>query len=331
MARTKATHLLVLMTGLVLVPAGCAAGDAEDTGAGGEGPTTITVGRATTASSAPVVLGMKHGFFEEEGLKIEVENSPTGAGGVAQLLNEEVTVALGGLSGGIAAVAEGIDIRFVSGAVADHEVNGEGQYQTLVDPNSGIRSFSDLEGRTVGVNSVQCCWEFWTREAVARDGGDPSRVNVTQIPFPDQITAMREGRVKAVTTLQPFATLLKDEGFVSLGNTAAIAHGDPRNGNTNYFMASAFINENPEAVRAWQRALSRAAEYANNHPAETRQAIVEITGQDPGLIERAPMPLYVSAIDTDTVRREAEFLVKYGVLDEAPPYEELVWEGAQER
>lgn len=343
MFRLKASHALVLLMGLVLVLAACTSDDgggtaddatdgdtADDDGSGGN-LGTITVGRATTASSVAVVHGIEQGFFEEEGLTIEVEDSPTGAGAVAQLQNEEVTVALGGLSGPIAAVAQGIGVVFVSGGVADHEVDGEGQYHTLVDPDSGIESFADLEGATVAINSVECCWEFWTKESVEKDGGDPFAVNVTQIPFPDQLTAMREGRVDAVTTLQPFATQLQDEGFVSLGDPAAIAHGDPENGNTNYFMARSFVEENPEAVEAWQRALERSAEYANDNPEETKEKIVEITGQDPELIDRAPMPFYVSAIDEDTVQREADFLVKYGVLDEAPPLEDLIWEGAELR
>lgn len=346
MTRSKLTYLLALLTCLALVAAGCAGEDDaasdDDAGAADEDSddsdsgddeelATVTVGRATTASSVAVVLGMEQGFFEEEGLNIEVENSPTGAGAVAQLQNEEITVALGGLSGPIAAVAQGIGVVFVSGGVADHEVDGEGQYQTLVSPDSGIETFSDLEGATVAINSVECCWEFWTKEAVEKDGGDPSAVDVTQIPFPDQLTAMREGRVDAVTTLQPFATQLREEGFESLGNTAAIAHEDPENGNTNYFMARSFVEENPETVAAWQTALGRAADYANNNPEETKAAIVEITGQDPDLIDRAPMPFYVSEIDEDTVQREADFLVKYGVLDEAPPLDELIWEDAELR
>lgn len=328
MLRRTTRNAIAVAAVVALAATGC--GGSEDDAAQ-DGPVTITVGAATTASSIPVVLGIEQGIFEREGINLEQAFSGTGAGAISQLINGEVTVALGGISGVVTANASNIEVQMVTGGVADHEVDGEGQYQTLVAADSGIESFSDLEGKTVAVNSLECCWEFWTRESVREDGGDQASLNMTQIPFPDQVTALREGRVDAVTTLQPFVTQLLEDGFVSLGDPAAIAHDNPENGNTNYFMARSFIEENPDAVDAWYRALAAAAEYANNHPEETRAAIVEVTGSDPELIDRAPLPFYTAEIDRQTVENEARFLVDYGVIEEAPPYEDLVWDGARER
>lgn len=332
--RKSQVALIGAVAALTLTFAGCSsaappsqpAGGGGDASAGAEETIDIVAGVAPSSSPVALLIGIEQGFFEEEGLNVTTTPAATGAAGVTQLINGQTQVALGGLSGTITAVGQGIPVAFVSGGVADHDDPLGTQYQTLVAEDSDIESFADLEGKNVAVNSLKCCWEFWMREAVEKDGGDPSKVNFVQLPFADGVTALRSGDVDAISTLQPFATQLRDEGFRDIGDSAAIAFDNPDASNTMYFMARNFVEANPGVVDRWRAALQKASDYANEHPDETRAAIAEQTKTDLAELEDVPLPRYVAEIDRDAIEAEAGFLVKYGVISEAPSLEELIVE-----
>lgn len=328
--RKNRLALIGAAAALTLVFAGCSSTPSDsaggDTGGGEQETIDIVAGVAPSSSPVALLLGIEQGFFEEEGLNVTTTPAATGAAGVTQLINGQTQVALGGLSATITAVDQGIPVRFVSGGVADHDDPKGTQYQTMVAADSDIESFADLEGKTVAVNSLKCCWEFWMREAVEKDGGDQSKVEFVQLAFPDAVTALRSGDVDAISTLQPFATNLRSEGFRDIGDSAAVAFDNPDASNTMYFMAENFIEANPTVVERWRRALQKSADYANSHPEETLAKIAEQTKTDAADLADVPLPKYISEVDRDAIEAEASFLVKYGVIDEAPSIDELVAE-----
>jgi NitT/TauT family transport system substrate-binding protein len=330
--RKNRIALLGAIAALSLAFAGCASTPAAtpastpggDTSAEAQEPIDIVAGVAPSSSPVALLMGIEQGFFEEEGLNVTTTPAATGAAGVTQLINGQTQVALGGLSATITAVSGGIPVLFVSGGVADHDDEKGTQYQTIVAGDSDIESFADLEGKNVAVNSLKCCWELWMREAVEKDGGDQSKVNFVQLPFPDAVTALRSGDVDAISTLQPFATNLRNEGFRDIGDSAAIAFDNPEASNTMYFMSKQFVDANPTVVERWRAALQKSADYANSHPEETLAAIAKQTQTDPTNLADVPLPMYVAEVDRDAVEAEAGFLVKYGVIEKAPSIDELV-------
>jgi NitT/TauT family transport system substrate-binding protein len=312
---------------LTLAIAGCAASGGGDTApsasSGGDlTPIDVVAGVAATPSATALLLGIEQGFFEEEGLSVTTQPLATGAAAIAQLINGQLTVALGGISGTVTAVSQGIPIVFISGGSTDSESGP--QYATLVKADSGIDRFKDLAGKKVALNSVSCCWDFWTREAVEKDGGDQSTLQMVQLPFAAQVDALTSGQVDAITTQQPFVTQAEMAGYKNLGNPAAIAYDDPENGNTNFFAAQQFIDSHPDFVDRWTRALQKSADYANAHPDEVRASIVSVVQTDPALVAAAPVPNYTATLNPATIEKEAGFLVKYGVLTSAPPIDQLI-------
>jgi len=314
---------------MILTVAGCS-GSSSNEQPGGDGtgkaqePIDIVAGVATSMSSIDLRLGIEKGFFKEQGLNVTTVPVQTGAAGVTQLVSDQIQVALGGLSGTITAVSQGIPIVFVSGGIADTDSEQGSWYGTLVAPDSGIKSFKDLTGKKVALNSVNCCWDFWTREAVEKDGGDQSKLQMVQLPFAQQAAALKAGQVDAITTQQPFVKQAELQGFVSLGDPAAIAYDNPKNGNTDYFMAKKFVTDHPDVVERWRAALQKSADYANEHPDEVRKIAVDTVKLDKKLVDETPVPNFVAELDTDAIEKEASWLVKYGVIKTAPPVDSMV-------
>jgi NitT/TauT family transport system substrate-binding protein len=329
-SRRSGSRLVILVVLLASVGMG-ACGSDDDDGGGDSADQELTrvdfqLSWLPGGDNLGFWAGKEQGFFEEEGIDLTIGQAATGAAAITQLINGDQQVALGGISPVITAAAGDIPITIVSGAVNDREDPAGSQYQTIVPADSDIRSFADLSGKTIAVNSLKCCWEFWIREAVEEDGGDPDSLNLLQVPFPEAVTALKQGEVDAISTLQPFATGLRQEGYRDIGDSPAIAFDNPNNGNTVFYMSQQFIQENPGIVERWRRALEKSAEYANANPDETRAQILEQTGADPELVESAPLPEYTAEIDRETIEKEGEFLVKYGVIEEAPGLDTLIAE-----
>jgi NitT/TauT family transport system substrate-binding protein len=316
---TRARVLAVLGGALLLA----ACGSGQEAASSG-GMIKIVAGVAATGSSTALQIGADKGFFKEQGIDLTIGRAATGAGAITQVINGQQQVALGGISPVVTAAASNIPVMLVSGSVTDSSSPAGTINQTIVRGDSPIRSFADLAGKTVAVNSVKCCWEFWIREAVAKNGGDPSAVKVVQLPFPDQVTALKGGSVDAISTTQPYATELRGQGFRDIGDSPAVAFDNPTNGNTLYYMSKQFIAENPGIVDKWRSALQKSSDYANAHPDEVRAKIVEQTKADAKLIAEAPLPVYSAVVDKATIEKEAQFAVKYGVIKQAPDYASFV-------
>jgi NitT/TauT family transport system substrate-binding protein len=306
--------------------AGC--GGDEPAAVAEDGQVTIKLGYAPIAGEAHLPLGIQAGVFEENGIDLELVPLATSAAGVAQLTNGQLQVVVGGVTGVITSRAGGIKVQIVSGMYADQPEPNE-QIQTVVGADSGIKSWKDLEGKTVAVNAVKCCYEFWVNESVRQAGGDPSTITYVQIPFAEQITAIEAGNVDAMTSLQPFPMQLTGTGdYISLGDPAAIAYDDPENVAVVGFMSQQYIEDNPDVVERWNKALASAADYANQHPDELRDVIAQETKIDPALIANMPLPNYTTEVRPDVVAKETGFLVDAGVITEAPPVSDLIWSEA---
>jgi NitT/TauT family transport system substrate-binding protein len=318
------TAACVLLSGVVLLLSGCGALSGSSTPSsaqnGQNGLVPMTVGVAASQSSTALILGKDHGFFQQNGIDLTIGKAATGAAAITQVINGQQQAGLGGISPVVIAASSGIPVEIASGAVADRPAPEGAQYQTMVAGDSPVHSFRDLENRTVAVNSVKCCWEFWLREAVSKAGGDPNKVKLVQLSFPDEVTALKQGKVDAISTAQPYATSLRQEGYRDIGDTPAIAFNNPNADNTVFYMSKSFIAQHPGIVEKWRRALQQASDYANSHPDETRAAIVKQTSADPQLVANAPLPRYTADIDRSVVEQEAAFTVKYGAAKSAPDY-----------
>ncbi len=288
-------------------------------------PVDITVGVAATTGPISVILGIQHGFFAQEGLNVTTTNVATGAAGISQLINGQLQMVQAGLAGTITAAQQGIPVEFVSGGVTD-KTDAQGSiYEVLTSPTSGIKSWKDLAGKKVALNSLSCCWEFWLREAVSQDGGDQSSMSLVQLPFAQQLSALQSGQVDAASMQQPFAAQAEQAGMVSLGDSAAVANGRPDAGvSGDYFAATKWVDDNPGVLDRWRKALQEASDYTNAHPDEARAALVTLSKQDPAVVAAAPLPNYTATIDTDAIQKEAGWLVKYGVIPSAPGIDTLV-------
>lgn len=306
--------LAALCAGLVV--AGCGDDDASsgDSAADGAGVTTLKVSSTPAIFDAPLRLGDDKGFFEEEGLKLDI--SPGGNASVMfpALISKSADV--GGSSWGalMTATIQGLPLIGVGPGMLGGNTIEDDYCQIVTLDKSSIKSVADLEGKTVAANQLRSLSEVWIRAAVKKAGGDPDKVKYIEVPFGDMPAALRAGRVDAAGMIEPFLAASKQQAKV---NSLASCNGSLMKDLqvNNFVMTKKFVEDNPETVAKFQRALAKSLAFANENPDEVRRIIPTYTDIEPKLVEEMIMPKWrETAPDIPGLQAEADIMFEYGVL-----------------
>jgi NitT/TauT family transport system substrate-binding protein len=314
--------IAVLAAALALASAGC--GDDDSAGGNGAsaGPTEITVGTLPIANAAPMYLGMEKGFFEAESLTIKPQVGEGGAALIPSLLSGDAQFAFVGVIPAITAVAQEVPIKVVTSS-DDAARTEKDDWQTLVAPKgSPIKGVEDLPGQTIAVNALRGLAEVVISRSLEKQGVDYREVKLLEVPFPEMPAALSEKRVDAALLTEPFLSAVLAEGGMQID--APSVETLPSFPNGVYVAAEQYIAENGDVVDRFSRAMNKSLDYAQAHPEEVRQIIPTFTEVPEAAAQQLRLPPFDSELDREGIELEAELTAKYGIIDEAPAYEDLV-------
>jgi NitT/TauT family transport system substrate-binding protein len=305
--------------------AGC--GDDDDSAGGGGGSketTTITVGTLPIANAAPMYLGMKKRFFEEEGLKVEPQVGEGGAALIPTLISGDAQFAFVGVIPAITAVAKDVPIKIVTSS-DDAAATEKKDWQTLVVlKGSPIKSVDDLPGKTIAVNALRGLAEVVISRSLEKQGVDYRDVKLLEVPFPEMPAALAQKRVDAALLTEPFLSAVLAEGGNQID--APSVETVPNFPNGVYVATEQYIAENGDIVDRFARAMNRSLGYARDHPEEVRRIVPTYTETPPEAAQQMRLPVFDAQLDRKGIELEARLTAKYGIIEEAPAYEELVRE-----
>jgi NitT/TauT family transport system substrate-binding protein len=316
--------IALLAAALALAPVGCGGDDDDSAGGGGDSsaPTKITVGTLPIANAAPMYLGMKKGFFEDERLTIEPQIGEGGAALMPSLVSGDAQFAFVGVIPAITAVAQNLPIRIVTSSDDAAETEEE-DWQTLVVPKgSPIKGVEDLPGKTIGVNALRGLAEVVISRSLEKQGVDYGEVKLLEVPFPEMPAALSQKRVDAALLTEPFLSAVLAEGGTQID--APSVETLPSFPNGVYVAAEQYIEENGDVVDRFSRAMNKSLDYAETHPEEVRAIIPTFTEVPEAAAQQLRLPAFDSELDQKGIELEADLTAKYGIIDEAPAYEDLV-------
>ncbi|MFC4555054.1 ABC transporter substrate-binding protein [Georgenia faecalis] len=319
-ARPRAVGALVAVTAALALTA-CGGDGAAPDATGEDGLYPLTVMQITTMDAGPLHLAVEEGFFEEQGLDVEVRIAEAGSAIVPSVVNQESPIGYANVVSDLQAIDQGLDIKFVAnccGVGTDPELDTSRIY---VLPDGQITDLAGLAGANIAVNSVNNLGDLTIKTALEANGVDTSAIEFTPMNYSDMPAALERGDVDAIWSVEPHKSISDSHGFTPL--ISNFVESFPGSTIGYYITSGAFAQEHPDVVAGFQAAMDAANEFATQNPERVREVIVEQLQIDPELVDQTNLAVYEPGLDEESVATIAAVAVEYGIISAEPDYDEI--------
>ncbi|SDH12692.1 NitT/TauT family transport system substrate-binding protein [Sinosporangium album] len=303
--RTRVWRLRGLATALsasLLLVSACGTSDTAEPAkpaAGGSGaPETksLTVGYLPTADYLPVFVAVQEGYFKEVGLEITTKVMPPGAPAAATVGG---SLDVGGVpwTAHLLAMDTGIPIVAVAGSTS-----GVPKFASYLVPNdSDIKSPADLVGRSAAVSGSPGNCDMLL-EATLNKEGVPGRPKYVQLGASQMEASLSKGDIEAACVPQPIqgSMLATGKYRVVFDVFGGDFQGFPLIG---YNIRKSFVDQNPNTVAAFRKAIVRASDKINSDPAIVQKTLPTYTQYTADQAKNIVLPKYTPEIDRASLEK----------------------------
>jgi NitT/TauT family transport system substrate-binding protein len=301
----------------------CGGGSDEESGGDSGKPVALKVGVIPIADVAPLYVGMRQGFFEDEKLKIKPTLAEGGAQIVAGTVSGGFDIGFSNATSLIIAGSKKVPVQILaSGVNGGAKPNAKETYDALIVKDRAIKSAKDLEGKTISVNTLQNVGPLAINRAMEKAGADYKKVKYVEVPFPEAVQALTSGRVDAAWVVEPFVSQGKGEGARQL--LFPFEEVAPNLTVATYFAAKPYIEKNADVVERFTRAIKKSLEYSDAHPEAVRKEVLEYTEIPPAAAKAMVLPQWQPDINRPTIETTSELAKKYGFVKEEPNLDDLI-------
>lgn len=299
-----------------------ACGNASDEGGGDDGLTEISVGAIPIGDTAALHIADQQGFFEEEGLDVEIVETSGGAIAVPGVESGDYDFAFGNTVSLMVAQDQGLDLRYVTNGATTTGEPGEDFAAVVAPEDSQLESSADLTGGEASSNNLNNIGDLSIRLAADKDGGNGADIEFVELGFGEAQAAVENGNVEAALILEPFLTPALDAGLKPVSWPYAEAHPEFDIGG--FFTRADYFDEEPETVEAFSSALNKALEYSEENPDEVREVIGSYIPIEDEVLEEMVLPKFTSEFSREGLQEMGEAAVEYGVISEEPDIDALL-------
>ncbi len=285
---------------------------------------------AHTIFYAPQYAAISQGFFEEEGLEVELLLTPGADKVTAAVLSGDVQIGFSGSEACIYVYNAGEKDYLKTFAQLTQKdgsflVSREKYDDFTLDD---LRGKSVIGGRKGGMPEMTLEW------ALRQNGIDPvNDLEIdTSVDFAAMSGAFMGGQGDFVSLFEPNATQIENQGFgyivASIGELGGVVPY------TSYSARTSYIEENPEIIEKFTRAIQKGLDYVHSHSdEEVANAIIEFfpdTSMN-DLVEVIARYRSIDAWPTTTDFKEDSFyhlqdiMKAAGELDNTVKYEDLIY------
>ena len=267
-ALRRTLHYLVLFViGVAL--AGCGA---AGPGAATEDQSVRVCYSALTATQIPLLYAYDQGFFEAEGLSIELTYFESGTAAATAMIADEIDICQIAGSAVVNAGVAGEDLVFLAGLFNTYV------YSVLVTPD--ITGPQDLIGRSMAVSRIGSSSDAALRIALRSMGLTPDE-DVAILAIGDQsarVAAMETGEIAGTVASIPDSTRAQQAGLVELLDMSTL---NAPFQNTAIATSRQFISDRRATTVAFMRAMLAAIESMKQDRAATMEVMAEYLSLDP--------------------------------------------------
>jgi len=316
---------------LLIGATGCAGSSPPADGHETAALTRVNVTVLPITNVAPVQLAIDEGFFRKQGLDVRLSFATTGAAIVPGVLNGSVDIGYSNLPALVLARSEGLPIVSIATSDALASSVDQDSNAVIVRSDSGITEAADLNDKTVAVNALGGLIYMITRASADNTGGDSASYEFVEIPFPDMLGALGDGRIVAASITEPFLSSAEASGdYIRVFNTGSLGGKQPGLVFDTYFTSEATLSAKPEVIDAFRAAIYEANKFATQNPDAARAAVGRYTETDPDVLSKMTLPTWPDrAISTANFESVLDLMARYDLLTsdaDVPSYDLLIRE-----
>jgi NitT/TauT family transport system substrate-binding protein len=213
MLRKSNIYLITLLILLGVIAQACSnpGGDQADLPDLG----TIKVGYLPVTGYAPFYLGVEKGYFEEQGLEVELERFVSGSKMIAPLSTGQLDVGAGEPGTAMFNAAHlGLEMKAICGLAAQAPGHGGVPFlvRTELYESGEVVEPADLQGKKIAVNIFHGMSEFTVSKAMEQGGLTIDDAELITISFPDMPPAFANGAIDAAPIPYPLAAKSTNDG-----------------------------------------------------------------------------------------------------------------------
>jgi NitT/TauT family transport system substrate-binding protein len=251
------------------------------------------------------------GFFKNAGLNVDLIGFPS-AGAV-----------------GTAVAGNAVDVGHADVIVVANAVNhgvpwqlfaGGGLYsgdapttQLCVAQNGSFRTAKDLEGKQIGVVSLQSISSLGVKSWIESSGASLANVKFFELPYAAMVPGLNRGDLAAAFIAEPFLSELRKDVKVVANCYDAIAKSFFISA---MFAPQAWLTENAATARKLVQVLNDTARWANSHHDDTAVIAAKATKLSLDVVKTMTRVRY-AALDPKLVQPVLNAALKYKSIDKA--------------
>jgi NitT/TauT family transport system substrate-binding protein len=273
----RSVLLSATAAGVSALLSACGKGGAPTVGAAASAGPSATAGTAANAVTesidlpycsqvlcgVPLEVGVKRGFFEAEGIKVNLVYMKGGALAMQALLGGSVDFVGTGLDVLVSAVAAGKQANMIA------SLSSLPFFALVTAPKSDITAISGLRGKTIGVANINTTDHLLARYLLEKNGISPDAVSFAPLG-PNLFDGLRTGQVNAGLVQEPALTRLQDLGSTVLVNFMDRTQVDQLLGGPYQFFGlntrPDVLTKRPETAAKLVRALTRTNDWIRANP-----------------------------------------------------------------
>lgn len=282
-------------------------------GDAGEERIPLRVAYTKNLTMSPLLIAEAEGFFEEEGLDVELMAIEAAATGIPALLQGRIDVLPGPMSPSLFnAILRGGRLRLV----ADKGSYSSSQcaHQAFVVSPAAIERGEPVDLRRVGT-AKEPFLQFFVERALRERGYDPDAIELFHIPQAAEFEALVAGRLDAAMVGEPWLTRVRERGGVIWTPTNELLDGFQY---SVIAFGPSLLDHDPEAGRRFAVAMLRAVRrYNEGKTPRNLEIIHETLGYDREVLGKMCLPPMRNdgRIDDESILEFQRWAVERGDLD----------------
>jgi NitT/TauT family transport system substrate-binding protein len=271
---------------------------------------------------APLYLGIDKGFFEEEGLDVEPVVAQGGAAIIPAVVAGDQEIGFSNVVSLMLGQTQDLPVKIISQGIQATDDPENDTAAIAVKGDSDVQEPADLEGKTIAINTLNNISQLTVTAALDSEGVDTSTINFVEVPLPDMVGQLEAGQIDAAGLVEPFVTTGKNAGqrMIIYDRVAT----EPEMTVATYFTSDSYLEDNPDVVEAFVRAMNRSLEYATENPDEARQAIADYTEIPPDVLADVVLPLWQTDLNQASIENTAQLMVDQGIAESEPDVDALI-------